>query len=164
MSINYLPCRRHHCRHRRCHPHHRLWHHPRCHRCPTTHLRPTHSTMNKSMVEAVRAVLAPVSNWLSSSNIRRPSKGRPCQGASCCRITLATCPSCGGAADALHLSDGAGSASTVSQSIGASTIVVQPAAGRRNKLHTRVAYMPTDYEASSHARFVWQKLGHCKID
>ena len=32
---------------------------PRCHSRPTTRPRPTHSTMNKSTVEAVWAVLAP---------------------------------------------------------------------------------------------------------
>jgi len=46
----------------------------------------------------------------------------------------ANCLLCGGTADASHLSDGAGSASTVPQSIGASTIIEQPAAGRRNVL------------------------------
>jgi len=79
------------------------------------------------------------SNWLSS--------GVPCPRDGRCGIALATCRSYGGAADASHPSDGAGSVSTEPQSIGASITTIQPTAGRwkgRYKLHTRVAYMTTE--------------------
>ena len=92
-------------------------------RLQQTHTRQTHSSMNNLTVEAVQAVLVPVgaTGWAASmmhvhvAIVESPSP--------LVRVEALPTP---------RFSDGAGSASTVPQSIGTSTIVVQHAAGRRN--------------------------------
>jgi len=161
MSINHLPCRCHLRRRRRCRPQHHLRHHPRqhCRHRPTTRPRQTHLMMNKSTVETVRAVLALVgaTNWAASAFYVQV-RDAPVQVAA-----VVESPSplvvCVEALPTPRISRMERVAPPQCPSLLAPPLLsfnLPRADGTYcYKLHTRVAYIPTDYEASSHTHFVW---------